>query len=125
MDIFGGTGINGAQEWNDIKAELVAGCLVLKVGGVGDVGLAPLSKVCLNVGTTHIEQWAEDMPIAWTYSGNTTDTCAAHHIHQHSLHIVISVMCHEDCFGTNIYAQLFEIVIAQCACRHLDTHLMQ
>ena len=106
-------------------AELVAGGIVLEVGGVGDVGLAFFLQVVLYVLSAHVEQGAEDVSVDGTDARHTPYASSAHQVHEHSLYIVIAVMCHHDGFGTDVPAQLLEVAVAQFAGGKLDAHLMQ
>ena len=125
MDILGGLGVERLQEGDDVMAELVAGGVILEVGGVGDVGLTFPGKICLDVGAAHVEQWAEDVTVDGAYACHATNACSTHHVHEHCLYIVIAVMCHHDGFGSYVLAQLLEVSVAQFACGEFDAHLMQ
>ena len=125
VDATRGIRIDGTKLRHDLKAELVACGVGLKVGTVGHISLALAPEICFDVTARNAQKRTEDMSVDCPYARHAVESCAAHKIHQHGFHIIVAMVSHDNGFCANVLPQSFEIAISEVACSSLYALFVQ
>ena len=108
-----------------LKAELVSCGVGQKIGAVCYIVLSAALEIVLNILSRHTEKRTDHCAVNRPDACHAVESGATNEIHQHSLHIVVAMVCHHNGIGTDVAAEIMEIGIAEIACRRLYALLVE
>ena len=105
-------------------ADFVAQGIIFQIRGIGYVILFLLCQIVEHILSADAEQRSQDVAVLGSDGSESVHARTSEQVEQQGFHVVITMVCHADAVGVDVFGELGEIAVAQVARRHLDAHLV-